>query len=159
MGDVAFNYPKTPEEAARGPHETAHRLYGSGAEGVDKLFGRNLITTAPWPKAGGTKGKPAWDKDAVANAITNPNLAEVDPRNLHASQGSVTRPGVSYYMGDEYRRSGATFADMDKPGNRTPMVYTDCAGRNKLLSGHHRATAALLNGSQFEANVVQEPGC
>ena len=156
---MAFEYPKTPEEAARSPHEMAHRLYGTGAAGVDTLFARNMITTAPWPKAGRQKNEPAWNKDAVANAISNPNVGEVDPRNLHASQGSVTRPGVNYYMSEEYEATGRTFADSEQAGNRMPMVYTDCQGRNKILSGHHRATAALLNGSQFQANLVQEPGC
>jgi hypothetical protein len=152
-----FEYPKTPEEARGTQHELAHRLYGSGAS--EALFGRHLITCAPWPKAGGTKGTPPWNQEQVSRAISSPNVEHVDPRALHSTQAEVTLAGVNYYLTDEYKRTGRTFADIDKPGNRMPMVYTDCSGRNKLLAGHHRATAALINGTQFQANVVRQEGC
>ena len=82
-------------------------------------------------------------------------MREVDPRHLHSTQTNITLPGVNYYMGDEYRQTGRTFADMDKAGNRFPVVYTR-EGQNKLLSGHHRATAALLRGEQFRAIHIEE---
>lgn len=153
-----FEYPKTPEEAARTSFETAHRLYGSGAGGVDALFGRHLTTTAPWPKPARLKGEPVWDKPTLDAGFKNPVIGDVDPRYLHATQSDVTRPGVNYYMSDEYKRSGRTYADMDQGGNRRPVIYTDSRGQNKILSGHHRATAALINGTQFEAHLITEAG-
>jgi hypothetical protein len=82
-------------------------------------------------------------------------MRELDPRDLHATQGTVTRPGVNYYMGNEYQETGRTYADMHQAGNRYPVVYTR-GGQNKLLSGHHRATAALLRGEQFRAIHIEE---
>ena len=150
-------YPKTPEEAARSPWAEAHRIHGSGDP--EALFGGHAKQVAPWPKAGATKSNPrGYDPDLVQRAILNPqqHMREMDPRSLHATQPWVTREGVSYYMGEEYNRTGRTFKDMSEAGNRFPVVYTDVQGRNRLLSGHHRATAALLKGEQFRAINVEE---
>ena len=84
------------------------------------------------------------------------HLREMDPRDLHATQPWVTQEGVSYYSGSKYRETGQTFKDMDQPTNRYPTVYTDRRGRNLLLGGHHRATAALLRGEQFRAIHIEE---
>jgi hypothetical protein len=83
-------------------------------------------------------------------------MRDLDPRNLHASQPWVTQEGTSYYMGDTYRKTGQTFRNMDQPGNRFPVVYTDTQGRNQIISGHHRATADLLNGRQLRAIHIEE---
>jgi hypothetical protein len=63
----------------------------------------------------------------------------------------VTRSGVEYYSGQEYDRTGETFADNEKAGNRFPVVYSRNDGTNIILSGHHRATAALLQGRPLRA--------
>ena len=136
---------------------TAHRVYGSGD--VDTLFKGAPKTIAPWPTAGRTKADPrGYDPGRVQAAVQSPekHLRDMDPRNLHATQPWVTREGASYYSTDEYRRTGQTFRDMDQAGNRFPVVYTDTRGRNKLLSGHHRATAALIHGTQFRAIHIEE---
>jgi hypothetical protein len=157
VGPQRFQYPKTPEEAKGSSHEAAHRLHGVGS--VEPLFHESLKTTAPWPRAGRTKENPrGYDPARVESAVANPSahIREMDPRHLHSTQPSVTHSGVSYYMGEEYRKTGRTFADMNQAGNRWPVVYTDVQGRNKLLSGHHRATAALLRGEQFRAIHIEE---
>ena len=150
-------YPKSGDEIKGSQWEQAHRLYGSGD--VDALFKGAPKVPAPWPTAGRTKSNPrGYDPDRVQAAVRNPHehIRDVDPRNLHSTQPWVTREGASYYMGDEYRKTGQTFRDMDQAGNRFPVVYTDRRGQNRLLSGHHRATAALLHGGQFRAIHIEE---
>lgn len=150
-------YPKTPEEARGTSWEGVHRLHGTGD--ADALFKGAPKVMTPWPKAGSTKANPkGFDQSRVDSAVSNPSehLRQMDPRSLHATQPWVTHGGTSYYMSDEYRKSGRTFADQNQAGNQFPVVYTDTQGRNKLLSGHHRATAALLRGEQFQALHVTE---
>jgi len=57
-------------------------------------------------------------------------------------------------MSDEYEQTGETYADKDNIGNQMPVVYNKSNGQNVLLSGHHRAQAALLQGRQFDARQV-----
>jgi hypothetical protein len=85
---------------------------------------------------------------------------DVDPRRLKATQPSVTRAGVEYYMGEAHRRTGETFADRMSSGNRYPVIYSrthPVTGRvdDMILSGHHRATAALLSGQFLRARYVE----
>lgn len=150
-------YPETPEAAARSNWRTAHAIHGAGDAGM--FFKGAPKQIAPWPAAGRTKSNPrGYDPNLVQKALSNPapHMRDMDPRNLHATQPWVTQEGVSHYMGTEYQRTGKTFADQHVEGNRFPVVYTDDRGRNKLLSGHHRATAALLQGKQLRAIHVRE---
>lgn len=150
-------YPETPEEVGRSQWRTAHAMYGAGD--AAKMFGGAPKTVSPWPSAGKTKSNPrGYDQTLVNKALDNPapHMTDMDPRNLHATQPWVTSAGVSHYMGDEYRKTGRTFADQHERGNNFPVVYTDVQGRNKILSGHHRASAALLQGKQLRAINVRE---
>ncbi len=149
-------YPK-PEEAGNSPWRTAHAIHGAGDAGA--YFKGAPKAPAPWPSAGRTKSNPrGYDPALVEKALGNPapHMREMDPRNLHAGQPWVTSEGVHHYMGTDYERTGRTFADQHEAGNRFPVVYTDTQGRNKILSGHHRATAALLQGKQLRAINVRE---
>jgi hypothetical protein len=137
--------------------ELVHRLHGSGDP--ETLFKGHPKTMTPWPTAGRSKSNPrGYDPSRVEAALRNPSahMREMDPRELHATQPWVTREGVDYYSTPEYRRTGRTFRDMDQAGNRFPVVYTDTQGRNKVISGHHRATAALIHGEQFRAIHIEE---
>jgi len=78
-------------------------------------------------------------------------LEEVDPRDLRATQPSVTREGVSYYLTPRYKRTGQTFADYHRVVNRFPVIYQREDGEQLIISGHHRAAVALLEGKQFES--------
>ena len=135
-----------------------HRAYGS--KDPEQMFQGGPKTVSPWPSAGRTKSNPkGYNSALVEKALSNPapHMRDMDPRDMHATQPWITRAGVSHYMGDEYRRTGRTFADQDQVGNRFPVVYTDSQGRNKILSGHHRATAAVLQGEQLRAiNVIEQ---
>jgi hypothetical protein len=150
-----FDYPEDLAAAKGGGQETAHRLYGAGAEAMFKGAPK---TITPWQSAGRPKSGPGYDPQLVHNALKDPSshMMEIDPRHLHATQPGVTRAGVDYYSGSEYRETGRTFADQHQAFNRYPIVYQDRQGRNKVLSGHHRATAALLHGRQFHGIFIQE---
>ena len=142
------------------------RLRGSG---LDSLFPKDwdtkepaLIAMTPWNSAGGQKDKLPFDRGLVAAAITNPERHYVGPQDLgdialRATQPSVTRAGVSHYMSDDYRLKGSLYSDHHQLGNQTPMIYHREDGISMLLSGHHRAVAALLGGHDLNAIHVHGP--
>lgn len=143
----------------------ASRLYG--AKDLDALFpeGKEIAST-PWGMAGRRKDRQDYDPELVRQAISRPanDLVDVDPRHLRATQPMVTRGGVGYYLGDEYNQTGRTFAEQGNPGNAFPVVYSrhnefrqadwQPEYEHLLLSGHHRGTAALLQGKQFKARQI-----
>jgi len=162
--------------AGRNQHfHTAARLYGSGVEGIAKVFGEAPSAPTPWPSASRSKAHGLIDpeeRDAIHSALSSaPSLSEVDPRAIFASQPSVVRHHLNYYMGSQYELTGATSADQSDIGNRFPVVLertvrdvqpnriaqrgTDLMRQRILLSGHHRATAALLRGQPLRAVVVR----
>lgn len=133
------------------------RLYGSND--VNSLFGDSPKTPVPWDRAGRRRDRADFDQDRIKGVLMHPDrheIVEMDPRELHATQPEVTRGGTSYYMGDEYQKTGRTFADHADAANRVPLVYSR-EGQNVLLTGHHRATAALLQGKQFNARQIEGP--
>lgn len=132
--------------------ERLHRAYGSNDPST--LFGDSPATVAPWPPAGRRKSQKDYEKSKVEAAVLNPDQyrAKVDPRELHATQPSITRAGVAHYL--EHGTTGPLYADSHQAGNREPVVY-DREGTKLLLSGHHRAASALLRGEQFDAVVVK----
>ena len=162
VGPQRFQYPKTEEEATESgltpvrAFAQVHQLHG--VADPEALFKGHVTSTTPWPRAGRSKHEPLYNREAVHAALRDPHqhIREVDPRFLHANQPEVTRAGVKHYMGDEYRQTGRTFADQHMAGNRWPFVYTTRRGMNVILSGHHRATAALLNGDQLRAIHIEE---
>ena len=137
-------------------------LYGSHEAGVDKIFGGSPVGMPPHPKwEVRSKQGLKYDTSSVHAAIrqTPPELSDVDPRTLHSSQRGLTSPGVRHYMEDDtYEQHGTTYADQGNVGNRYPVVLSrqEAAGvtRNVILSGHHRATKALLRGENLRAIVV-----
>ncbi|MCB0984345.1 MAG: ParB N-terminal domain-containing protein, partial [Ilumatobacter sp.] len=50
--------------------------------------------------------------------------------------------------------TGRPSADVAEEHNRFPVVVRNRAGRSLVLSGHHRAAAALLAGRPLRARVV-----
>jgi hypothetical protein len=142
------------EDFNASPHE---RLWGSG--NIEKMFPEGVAKVpSPFGVAAGRKGRTMYQRDVVlATLKRKPELAPFDPRHLKGVQSSVTRQGVQYYMGDQWRQSGQTFADQTNEGNRYPFVYhrrTDGL-EHILLAGHHRAAAALLKGEMLEARHAE----
>lgn len=143
------------------PYHKAARLFGTGQAGVDKLFSGGLETTTPWQKAGRQKKTGLLlpdEEDAVATELRRspPMLRDVDPRALHSTQPSIVQHHLSHYMGSRYDLTGETSADSDNIGNRFPVILNrPSRSQRVILSGHHRATAALLKGRPLRALYVE----
>lgn len=132
----------------------AEDIYGK--RDINALFGDSPVTPTPWPAAGRRKDRLHYDKDRVTKALSSPEtqtVASFDPRHLRSTQPSVTRAGVSHYLSGET----TPYADKDNAGNKRPVVYSRDDGQNIILSGHHRAAKALLQGKQFDAVQVSGP--
>ena len=159
--DQFFNYPKSMEDEdvpdfTREQFRKVHELYGSND--IDAVTPHGAVPgSVPWPRAPRRKNQRDVDPDVLRRAIEGPTeLRDIDPRQIHATQPQVTRGGIEYYMSDEYERIGETFADRGNAGNRFPTVYSR-EGVNVLLSGHHRSTAALLQGRTFPGRWMEGP--
>lgn len=126
----------------------ADDLYGK--KNLDAL-GTGPSPLVPFPPAGQRKDKHPYDESLVHEAIRSGQKAEpMDPRRLKSTQPSLDRAGVRHYMENPH---GPLYNEGTDPGNKTPIVYHR-NGNPILLSGHHRATAALLQGEQFHAIQV-----
>lgn len=152
--DVIQHFAADVVKTSGSVHEERHaRAWGSNDR--DTLFPDGAPkTSAPWPAMGRRKDVKDYDHEAVREMLKNPpELTPVDPRTLHATQPSITRHGVGHYL------SGAegTFADHGNPGNEHPVVYHREDGQSLLLSGHHRAAAAMLKGEPLMARQIHGP--
>jgi hypothetical protein len=157
---VEFNDRRTDEVS--NPLESLH-----GSHDINAMFPEGTPKAGvPWQQMSRRKDRQDYDKDLVHHALGQQfhqhDLQPVDPRTLRASQPSLTRGGVEHYMGDAYKRTGLPFADQQNPGNRNPVVYNregmeGNEPQSILLSGHHRAAAALLKGEPLEARVLHGP--
>lgn len=122
--------------------------------GVDSYFpeGGAEVRPVPFPRAGRSKSRRPFSRTAVNDALSQPpQPVEMDPRTFQATQRSVTAPGVRHYESGDWKDTGELYADHDKPVNQYPVLYerTNESGSRVdrlLLSGHHRATADLLEG-------------
>lgn len=128
-----------------------------GANNVDHMFPHGALTTSvPWAPAGPTRTHRAYDVRAVTEAVNNPQQFKpelLDPRGLRATQPGLQRAATKYYLDNP--NPARTFADPDHVGNQTPVAFhNEMTGHTAILSGHHRAAAALLRGDQFNAIVV-----
>lgn len=141
--------------------EQLERFEDTYGQGIESVFPEGTVgaTTVPFPSASRRKGEPVFDPVPVRQALVEPvRLQNFDPRTLHATQSGVTREGVDYYLEDDrngYRATGRTFADQDQAGNRYPVIYRNPRSEQLvILSGHHRATAALVDGRPLEGIYV-----
>ena len=120
-------------------------------KGCDAMFGSGSpTTTLPFEGAARLKSEPMYDKALLAKGIAAGVLEDADPRNLRASQPSVTASGVRHYLD-----SSDLFADKSNTGNQHPVIYVRRGFKN-IIAGHHRAAAALLKGVPLRAIVVRE---
>lgn len=148
-------------------HSRADKAYGRGDVSAIGGSGGSPLIVPPWNQASSWKGRKMYRTDLVQEAVRNhQEPEEIDPRHLHATQSHLIRAGVNHYLSG----SKELYADAHQAGNQTPVVY---ARNNRegssdmpdwwtdtdhiLLSGHHRAAAALLRGEQFKAIVVRGP--
>jgi hypothetical protein len=132
-------------------------LYGKG---LRALFPSDTpVAPIPFPPAGGRKRRKNYDPDLVIRSITHPHefpVEEIDPRDLRATQSSVTRAGVKHYFegGEEYGKNNGGDSRL---GNDIPRVYRRDDGVNLIVAGHHRATTALLKGEPLRAMMIDGP--
>jgi hypothetical protein len=137
-------------------------------KGMESLFppGSAPKTVIPIPAASRRKDRSGWSSEHVHAALSEDRqTSRIDPRELKSTQTWVTHEGVSHYMGSEYERTGRTFSDAHDPGNARPVIYSRprnpenpaSTQEHVILSGHHRATAALLKGEQLEHVSVKGP--
>jgi hypothetical protein len=130
------------------------QLWGKG---IDALFGSGSpVVPAPFPQAGARKDRKNFDTGLVARSITHPHefsVEKVDPRELHATQPSVTHAGVKHYFegGQEYGKNNGGDRRL---GNDIPRIYHRSDGVKLILTGHHRASSALLKGEPLDAMVI-----
>lgn len=133
-------------------------LYGS--KDMERLFPRQIPKTgAPFPSGRRSKAEPKYDQAAVTAELNRePRTVDFDPRVLSAGQPHVTRAGVEHYMGGKFEQTGETFADQHNVGNQFPFVVSKRGGTEHLIiSGHHRATAALLQGRKLTTRWIEQP--
>lgn len=124
-----------------------------GAKDPDRLFKGAPTAASPFPAAGRRKSVKDYDHAKVKAVLENPGdheMVDFDPRTLHSTQPSIVRAAVQHYS------SGAagTYENSGNAGNARPVVYQR-HGTNIILSGHSRATSALLAGEQFKAVPVK----
>ena len=97
------------------PQQVAERTVRDGlwdCQALEAVFTGHAKVTAPWPRAGRSKRGATVDLDAVGRLLVEaPDLTEVDPRTLYASQTWIVRAHVAYYLTGEWERTGRTAAD------------------------------------------------
>jgi hypothetical protein len=143
--------------------EGAHALWGR--DDIEAVFPNDTpIAAVPWQQAARSKTHQDYDADLVRKTLSSPpELTDIDPRNLRSTQPKITRAGVDYYMREDYRATGRTFADQHNVGNQFPTVYRrprmadPSQTEDVLLSGHHRATADLLKGRPTRGRLIEGP--
>lgn len=158
--------------AAGSEHETsweADRRAGvrslHGSKDIERLFpGQIPKTLTPWPGANKrTLYTPRLTEGVHAELEREPRTVDIDPRILTAGQPHLVRAGVEHYMGDEFERTGRTFEPGHNVGNQFPFVVTKRSNspnmpeyEHVLLSGHHRAAAALLRGRKLTTRWIEQ---
>lgn len=121
---------------------------------VDDVFKGGLTRPNPFPSPGRRKDLKDYDEQAVGDAIRTGSPTPVDPSTLHSMQPGITAEGVRHYVDG---RPGL-FADGHQLANQHPVVYhreTEQGTTSILLSGTHRATAALMKGEPLHAIQVR----
>lgn len=149
------------DESGGGSAAPRLSLHGAGRDGMKQIFGDGEIGVPPFPNAlplKGFKGGKYYDQRAIEQ-FSELEPERVDPSSLSTFQANVTRGGVEHYLSDHYHQTGDTFADHGSASNRYPIVYEGYNREGKryrtILSGNHRATAALLEGKPLMARVVR----
>lgn len=137
-------------------------LWGRGQEGMEHLFQSAPTAGPPFPHSARSSNRRAYfNHGAIEHAMQERELTEVDPRTLMKSQSHILHAGVQHYMGDQYEKTGETYASPEG-GNRFPVVYEAHHPQfgniqRTILGGHHRATSALLRGVPLRAVLVRSP--
>lgn len=141
-----------------GVHDTAARLWGAGDLGALFTGGAPKVV-CPWPQASRTRGQAPLADVVVPVLLDAPVwLDDIDPRWLYSPQPWVVLEHAAYYLTGRWERTGETSADRYEPSNQYPIIASDHRGRDVILAGHHRSTAALIQGLPLRCRrVPNEP--
>jgi hypothetical protein len=160
--ELGYDQDPSDFEMRTEPYHRPHRLHG---QGVDAMFSGGS-TTKPWTaNTGGNSPMRLGNRrqDLIAASIIGgmrgfAHPENIDTRWLQMSQDAVAHHVVKHYAENpEYHDTGVTFADQEHKGNRIPLVYQrEEHGDRTILSGHHRAAAALAMGKPLRALVVRD---
>lgn len=145
------------EDQPRDPDGKFAKIFGSG--NVDSVFNGAVTTGVPFERVHTSKSlKMGYPAARIADALRTGDftLDEVDPRDLKATQPGIVRSHVGHYLGPEYAKTGQTAADQESALNKYPTVYKRKDGQMVIVSGHHRAVAALIKGEGLIARVITE---
>ena len=128
-------------------------------QGVEVMFPNGALTVpAPFPSVGKHKKLKPYVQSIVDDGLKSGTTTKIDPRTLHTMQPGVTRDGVGHYIDST---DGALFDQTASATNDQPLVYIRDEGNGReraiLLTGNHRAAAALAKGEQLDAIVVKGP--
>jgi hypothetical protein len=144
------------------PYHVPHRLYG---QGIEAMFPGGKLTAMPHSsgpanllRLRNVNGHDPIRETLIASVRGEVHPQHIDPRWLKMTQSAVTRPGVRYYAEDPtYHETGETYADKGNVGNMVPVIYQHSDwGVRLILSGHHRAAAALAMGKPLKALVIDD---
>lgn len=97
----------------------------------------------------GRRGK----SSRLAATCSAPVAGRDRPRELVASQTWVIRHHAAYYRTQIWEKTCTTSADMTSAVNRYPVI-SDAAGQKRIVTGHHRALAALIEGRPLVARLT-----
>jgi hypothetical protein len=180
MSYTLKNHPQNPDEyVTDAPHDYVHglmraasekrphELHGVGADmGNLALFGRareygsdgkptsygmESIARLPFPGSsserrtvprGSTDGYHKWD------------IHDLDPRELTGTQHGLQGGAMSHYLKHSYGENAKLFDNSQGSGNDRPVVV-GFMKRKFIMSGHHRAAAALLKGEPLQARYKE----
>ena len=125
--------------------------------GLDRLFAGHDKVLVPWPRAGRLKHPDPTEQTRLKSYLARPpQLTDVDPRDLRAGQPWILRQHVEFYLSGVWERTGTTSADMGHAANRFPVVVVSAGGERVIVSGHHRAAAALIGGWPLRCRLVED---
>lgn len=141
-----------------------HALYGVGGDmGTLAAFGRahayspetgkaRTYTFSPTTRLflpGSASSRREIPQDAT-HGFKSWEVHDIDPRNLVGTQDGLQSGALSHYLSDEYKDRGRLFDTSRGEDNDHPVVV-GFQRRNFIMTGHHRAAAALLNGEPLKA--------
>jgi hypothetical protein len=134
------------ESRRQGVRRTIERVWASGD--LACVFGAGAPKSpCPWPRSGRSKTGPPLRHVVTADFVTaEVRLTHVDPRQLWCSQPWVLLEHARYYTTGRWEITGETSADRHDACNRYPIVIDGPRGELVIVSGHHRALVALVEG-------------
>lgn len=123
------------------------RPHSFGADGKPSTYTFSPTTRLFMP--GSSSARSAIPADAT-HGFHNWPVVNLDPRELHGTQDGLQSGALAHYLSPEYGDTGALFDKSRGEDNDRPVVI-GFMRKKLLMTGHHRAAAALLLGQPLDA--------